>query len=46
MGYRLIIAPASLMLGPCQAHAFLASFNAFTFRNSVLGLMPSSFAAY
>ena len=37
---------AGLMLEPCQAQALLASFNAFTFRNSVLGLMPSSFAAF
>jgi hypothetical protein len=42
IGYQL----TRLMLRPCQAHAFLANFNVFTFRNSVLGLMPSSFAAF
>ena len=39
MGYQLT---AGLTLEPCQPQPPLATFNAFTFRKSVLGLMPSS----
>ena len=46
MGYLLSFIRKVVVLEPCQPQPPLAPFKIFTFRNSVLGLMPSSFAAF
>ena len=46
MGYLLSVMGKAVVLEPCQPQPPLALFKTFTFRNSVLGLMPSSFAAF